>query len=92
ETYLAIKALGAKQGSSLFATLFAGYGALLAKLSGRSDIVIGVPLAGQQLVDDGNLVGHCVNFLPLRLDVDTTKPFADLLSAAKSEVLDAYDH
>ena len=39
-----------------------------------------------------DLVGHCVNFLPLRNRIKGDTPFFDHLAAVQSLVLDAYDH
>ena len=76
----------------MFVTLLAGYQALLHRLSNQNDIVVGIPTAGQSLLDDGNLVGHCVNFLPLRTEFREGMPFAELLNGVKQTLLDAYDH
>lgn len=87
-----IRQLGTRQGASLFATLFAGFNALVMRLSGQGDVVIGVPMAGQSLVEGGALVGHCVNFLPMRVTVPAAASFAELLARVKDTVLDAYEH
>jgi amino acid adenylation domain-containing protein len=87
-----IRQLGTRHGASLFATLFAGFNALVMRLSGQSDVVVGVPTAGQSLLDGGALVGHCVNFLPIRTAMAPTATFAELLAQVKETVLDAYDH
>jgi len=92
ESYRKIKQLGAKKGCTMFATLLAGFYALLHRLSSQSDIVVGIPAAGQTLLDDGNLVGHCVNFLPLRAQIGENTSFAALLNQTKGLLLDAYDH
>lgn len=91
-SYSRIKQLGAKNGCTLFATLLAGFYVLLHRLSSQTDIVVGIPAAGQSLLDNGNLVGHCVNFLPLRTRIDPNASFAATLSDAKRVLLDAYDH
>jgi amino acid adenylation domain-containing protein len=90
--YLKIKRLGAKRGCTLFATLLAGFNALLHRLTNQDDIVVGIPAAGQSLLNDGNLVGHCVNFLPLRAKIAETSSFAELLNQTKLCLLDGYDH
>jgi amino acid adenylation domain-containing protein len=88
----AVKRLGAKEGSSLFATLFAVYGALLSRLSGADDLVIGVPAAAQPVLGQEGLVGHCVSLLPIRIGVDLEQDARPLITAARSAVLDAYEH
>lgn len=82
----------AREKSSLFMVLFAGFNGLLAGLSGRRDIVVGVPMAGQVRVEGGNLVGQCVDFLPLRTRFEAGASFRALLATTKTTVLDGYDH
>lgn len=92
ESYRKIKQLGAKKGCTLFATLLAGYQILLHRLTRQDDIVVGIPTAGQSLLENGNLVGHCVNFLPLRTQFPAGVKFESLLGTVKRTLLDAYDH
>ncbi|MCA8964867.1 MAG: amino acid adenylation domain-containing protein [Planctomycetes bacterium] len=70
----------------------AGVAALLHRLTGNEDLVLGMPVARQALEDRGGLVGHCVQLLPVRLGVDGDTPFAALAAAAQKEVLDATEH
>ncbi len=90
--YQAVKKAGARQGSTLFATLLAACQALMGRLADQSEVVIGVPTAGQSLLDDQTLVGHCVNFLPIRGAWTRTMQIAEFLSAISKRVLDAYEH
>ncbi len=82
----------ATEKSSLFMVLFAGFNGLLARLSGSTDIVVGVPMAAQAHLDGGNLVGHCVDFLPLRSRVDAADTFRTLLKKVRDSVLDGADN
>ncbi|MGI8988237.1 MAG: amino acid adenylation domain-containing protein [Bryobacteraceae bacterium] len=91
-TYKDLKRAGAQHGCTLFATLLAGFHSLLARLTGQEDIVIGIPTAGQSLLDGETLVGHCVNFLPLRARISGADLFSDLLDQTKRALLDAYEH
>lgn len=88
----AIRAMASRHGCSLFATLFGTYAALLARLSGTSDLTIGVPASGQAAAGLDGLVGHCINLLPVRLQVDLDGGPEALFGASRSAVLDAYDH
>ena len=72
--------------------LLAGFEVLLARLSGQDDVVVGVPAAGQSVGGHDNLVGHCVNMLPLRARIDAEQPFRTMLADTRSAVLEAYDH
>ncbi|WP_413988224.1 amino acid adenylation domain-containing protein [Labrys okinawensis] len=91
--YDAVKKAGAKRGSTLFATLLAAFEILMGRLAGQNEVVVGIPAAGQSLIeDDRALVGHCVNLLPLRASWQDGVTFADFLAATRQSVLDAYDH
>ncbi len=90
--YQDVKRLGAKNGATLFATLLAGFNALLSRLSGQADLVIAVPAAGQSMIGEERLVGHCANLLPVRSQVRADEAFADYLKRVKRTVLDAYEH
>ena len=88
-----LRALGAARGASLFATLIAGFSALLLRLTGQEDVVVGIPAAGQAAEEAlQGLVGHCVHMLPLRLQPHAGQPFTALLDDSRGVLLDAYDH
>jgi amino acid adenylation domain-containing protein len=92
DSYLRVKQMGSKRGSTLFVVLLAAFKTLLYRLSNQLDITVGIPTAGQSLLEDGKLVGHCVNFLPLRTRLRPDLGFSDLLKEVKKTLLDAYDH
>ncbi|MHB8392797.1 MAG: condensation domain-containing protein, partial [Acidobacteriaceae bacterium] len=92
ESYRDIKRAGARQKCTLFVTLLAGFQILLSRLSGQKDIVVGIPAAGQSMFEGVSLVGHCVNFLPLRGCVADDLSAAQFLSETRRTLLDAYDH
>ena len=91
--YEAVRKAGAKRGSTLFATLLAVFEILMGRLAGQNEVVVGIPAAGQSLIeDDRALVGHCVNLLPLHASWQDGMSFADFLAVTKQSVLEAYDH
>jgi amino acid adenylation domain-containing protein len=90
--YRAIKKAGARHGCTLFVTLLTGFNVLVGRLAQTHDVVVGVPAAGQSLLDNQILVGHCVDFLPIRLRWNAQSRFSDLLGSMKTSVLDAYEH
>jgi amino acid adenylation domain-containing protein len=92
QTLNSIKKIGARQKCTLFVTLLAGFQILLSRLSGQEDIVVGIPSAGQSLVEDKVLVGHCVNFLPLRARVESGQTAASFLGQVRQTLFAAYDH
>ncbi|MGE0071929.1 MAG: amino acid adenylation domain-containing protein, partial [Thiomonas sp.] len=92
EVVSAVRQLGARSGASLFSTLLCTFGALLQRLCGQDDVVVGVPAAGQTLPGYESVVGHGVNLLPLRLMPDAAAPLAQSLATVQSDVLDAFEH
>jgi amino acid adenylation domain-containing protein len=92
EFYERLKKFGASHKCTLFVTLLSGLQVLLARLSGQSDVVVGVPTAGQSLVEDAVLVGHCVNFIPLRGRLSENPTAAEFLAQMKQTVLAGYDN
>jgi amino acid adenylation domain-containing protein len=87
-----LRATGRRHGASLVATMLAAFDALLYRLTGQSDFVIGVPAAGQAALGMHSLVGHCVNTLPIRLTFDADAPFVEHLRSAKRALLDGAEH
>ena len=90
--YRSIKKAGAQQGCTLFVTMLAAYELLMCRLSNQDDVVVGIPAAGQSLLEGVSLVGHCVNFLALRAQLNKDLAFADFVKQVKKSVLDAYEH
>ncbi|GAB3429675.1 non-ribosomal peptide synthetase [Niabella aquatica] len=87
-----VKKTGAKYGSSFVNTLMSAFEILLYKYTGNSDIVIGLPTSGQAATEMYDLIGHCVNFLPLRSCPDPELSFIEYLKKRKSQTLEDYDH
>ncbi|HEY5339568.1 MAG TPA: amino acid adenylation domain-containing protein, partial [Candidatus Aquilonibacter sp.] len=90
--YSALKKGSAKLGCTLFVTLLSAFKLLVNRLADQDDVVVGVPTAGQSLLDDEILVGHCVDFLPIRSRLSGTSRVCDVLAQVRSAVLDAYEH
>ncbi|MEU6332092.1 MupA/Atu3671 family FMN-dependent luciferase-like monooxygenase [Streptomyces sp. NPDC047049] len=77
--------------STLFMTLLAGYAAMLHRVTGQEDIIIGVPVSDRpQRAED--LLGFFVNTLALRFDLSGDPGFGRLLDRVRTVALDAYDH
>jgi len=87
-----IKTTGAKSGSSLVNTLLNAFEIFLYLKSNQRDIVVGLPTAGQAATEHFNLVGHCVNLLPIRSLIDPAMSFNHYLKTKKTDFFDAYDH
>ncbi len=87
-----LKKLSARQGCTLFTTLLAGYYVLLHRLTGQEDIVIGIPTADRTSEGSEKLVGHCINFLPVRGAISGEMKFTHYLAHLKKIFFDAFAH
>ncbi|WEK21233.1 MAG: amino acid adenylation domain-containing protein [Candidatus Pedobacter colombiensis] len=92
ELFEAIKKLSAKANCSVVSTLITAFEVFLYHQTNQEDIVLGLPSAGQLATENLDLVGHCVNLLPLRSKVTPNVAFIDYLKKRKNEIYDAYDH
>ena len=51
-----------------------------------------LPAAGQSSLNGKTLVGHCVNFLPIRMKLTGDPAFGDLLAESRGKLLKAFEH
>ncbi|HEX9939135.1 MAG TPA: amino acid adenylation domain-containing protein, partial [Longimicrobium sp.] len=87
-----LKALARRHGATPFMTLLAGWAAVLSRLSGQDDVVIGTPTAGRGRAEIEGLIGFFVNTLAIRVDVSGAPTVAELLGEVKKRALEAQDH
>ncbi|OWU83523.1 hypothetical protein ATO6_18790 [Oceanicola sp. 22II-s10i] len=92
DTVKAARKAGAKQGCTLFATAFGAMQMLVHRLSGTRDVVLGVPTAQQQNLPNPALVGHCVNFLPVRATIAENVSVAEHLKLVSARLNEAFEH
>jgi len=87
-----LKSAAARQHCTLFCCLLAAFGALLYRLTSQQDIVIGIPFAGQSVLSESDLVGHCVSFLPIRTKWSDDERAADALQRIQQAIIEAHEH
>ncbi|MEX0828135.1 MAG: amino acid adenylation domain-containing protein [Haliea sp.] len=87
-----LRTIARNNGTTLFASLIGGFATYLSRLTGMTDTPIGFSAAGQPLLGGQDLVGHCVNFLPLRLSTDLHGGFGAHLKNIGGTVLDALEN
>ena len=75
-----------------FVVTAAIFAALLHRLTGQDDVLIGTPTAGRSRPEFSEVVGYFVNPVILRSDVKDDPTFSDHLSRVRQTVLDALDH
>src|SRR6185369_6320008 len=86
-----LRTVARHSGATLFMILLAAFEALLARLSGVADLVVGAAV-DQRTPEVEGLIGLFVNLLALRGDLSGDPTFADLLARTRRVALDAHDH
>lgn len=82
----------AAQRVSLVNYILTAYFTLLHRLTGSTDIVVGLPVAGQVAMNQANLAGHMVQLLPLRLTLSGNERFSEIIKEIQEEVISANEH
>jgi len=77
---------------TVFVTLLTAYFAVLARMAGQRDMVIGTPVRGRNSSEVEGLMGYFTNLLPLRVELDTSASFADTARRVREVVLDSFAH
>ncbi|HEV7672551.1 MAG TPA: amino acid adenylation domain-containing protein, partial [Thermoanaerobaculia bacterium] len=78
--------------ATLFMVLLAAFEALLARLSGERDLVVGTTIANRARTELEPLIGFFINTLALRADLSADPSFSSWLATARSAALGAYAH
>ena len=87
-----LKALGRRHGATMYMTLLAGWAALLSRLSGQEEVVIGSPVANRMRAEIEPLIGFFVNTLALRIDLSGSPSVVELLERVKQRTLEGQQH
>ncbi|MDD5001618.1 MAG: condensation domain-containing protein, partial [Thiomonas arsenitoxydans] len=83
---------GARHGVTPFMVLLASFNVLLARLSRRTDIAVGTPIANRHHAATEQLVGTLVNTLVMRNTVEPQATFDQLMQQVRATALHAYAH
>ncbi|MGF6813136.1 amino acid adenylation domain-containing protein [Paraburkholderia sp. Clong3] len=87
-----LKRLARQHGTTVFMAVLAAWAAVLSRLSGQDDVVIGVPSANRGRREVEELIGFFVNTLALRLDLSGAPSVAELLERTRRTALAAQEH
>jgi amino acid adenylation domain-containing protein len=92
ELTAALHRFGRRHGVTLFMTLLAGWAALLSRLCGQDDLVIGTPVANRPRPEFEPLIGFFANTLALRIGLHDDPRVGELAARVKALALAAYAH
>ncbi|HEX3129216.1 MAG TPA: amino acid adenylation domain-containing protein [Thermoanaerobaculia bacterium] len=88
----ALRALCRREGVTPFMALLASFQALLHRMTGLDDLLVGTPVAGRNRTELEGLVGFFVNTLPLRGRPAGHTSFRERLAEARTVSLGAFAH
>ncbi|WP_289355977.1 non-ribosomal peptide synthetase [Paenibacillus sp. S-12] len=88
----AVREMARENGATVYMVLLAAYSALLGRLSGQEELIVGTSIAGRSHADLQGMLGMFVNTLALRMNPSGEKPFSAYLQEVKQTALGALEH
>jgi hypothetical protein len=92
ESYAALSHLSSERRVTLASLLLAAYALLLHRVTGQSEVIVGMPVSGRDRLEWETVIGYFVNMLPLRFRFEEGLSFADHLLRASEELRSALAH
>ena len=92
ETARRLTALNQQAGTTLFMTLLAAFKTVLYRYTGKSDLLVGTPVANRNREEIEPLIGFFSNTLVLRTKLNGNGSFRELLQQVRETVLGAQGH
>ena len=92
ELTAALRSRAQEEGATLFMILLAAFKALLHRYTGRSDLIVGVPVANRQHLELEELIGYFANTLVMRTTLPPGLTFRELLRRVRDTAVEAYTH
>ncbi|HSK77695.1 MAG TPA: amino acid adenylation domain-containing protein [Thermoanaerobaculia bacterium] len=92
ETAAGLKALGQREGATLFMTLLALFDVLLYRYTGQGDFVVGLPVANRNRTELEGVIGCFSSTLLLRARLSRDLTFRELLATVRAEALAVFAH
>ena len=87
-----LRALARASNASLYMTMLAVLALVLHRFSGSDEVRVGVPSDHRDRPETQRLIGHLVNLLVLRTQLDPARGFQFLLESVRATLLDAQEH
>uniref|UniRef100_UPI003D09E6D8 condensation domain-containing protein n=1 Tax=Gynuella sp. TaxID=2969146 RepID=UPI003D09E6D8 len=87
-----IQKLAQQCNTTPFVTLMTLWSALLGKLAGQDDLVVGTPIANRHREGVDQVIGIFINTIALRINVDQSASVRSLISQVRQIVLEAQDY
>jgi hypothetical protein len=78
-----IRQLGRRHDATLYMTLLSAYATLLYRYTGRTDVLVGSPIAGRSVAETEGLIGYFANTIVQRARFAGNPSFDDLLAQVR---------
>ncbi len=92
DLYKQIRDLGRKRRCTPFMTMIAAYTALIHRITGSEEVLIGFPGAGRFFEGSEKMAGYCAHLVPFYSRLDFNQSFDDYLDFVRQTLLKAYQH
>ena len=84
--------MAGRRRTSPYMVLLAAYSALLGRLAGVRELLVGTPVSGRALPEFEQLIGLFVDTVPVRVDLTGNPTFADVVHRIRGSVLGVLSH
>ncbi|WP_412676924.1 amino acid adenylation domain-containing protein [Bacillus siamensis] len=88
----ALKSLSIRMKNSVFVTMLGAFHLFLHRLTKQTGLVIGMPTAGQSHMKQHDLIGNCVNMIPVKNTASSESTLSGYLGRMKENVNQAMRH
>ncbi|AEK88756.1 bacillomycin D synthetase A [Bacillus amyloliquefaciens XH7] len=88
----ALKSLSIRRKNSVFVTMLGAFHLFLHQLTKQSGLVVGIPTAGQSHMKQHDLIGNCVNMIPVKNTSSSESTLSGYLGSMKESVNHAMLH
>ncbi|MGW4967902.1 amino acid adenylation domain-containing protein [Nonomuraea sp. NPDC004186] len=92
ETTDRLRRVAEQYDATLYSVLLAAYATLVWRYSGRSDFLIGSPVHGRGRPGSADIVGSCINIVPIRCRLAAEEPVSALIRRLHDTSRDALRH
>ena len=87
-----LRELAREEGTTLFTVLLTAFQVWLHRYTGQTDVVVGTPVANRERPEVQSLLGLFLNTLPIRVRLDGSSSFRQVLRQVRESLMGAFSH
>lgn len=88
----AIKGIATQEKTTLYTVLLAGFMAVLHRLTGQEDLIVGSPMGCRAQSEVEKVVGYFINAVAMRATIDPNMSFKLLMDQVRQTIIEAMAH